>query len=119
MDTSKYISALMNSRDQAHVLHLGTTSYAQHMALQKYYDGIVPLVDTYVEAYQGTYNRLIRGIRRNSRFIQDPRKALSYFVTLRKRVKKMRLPKDSHLRNIQDSIMELLASTIYKLRFLK
>lgn len=119
MDTSKYISALVNSRDQAHMFHLGTSSYAQHKALEDYYNGIVPLVDTYVEAYQGTYNRLLRGVRRNSRFIQDPRKALSYFVTLRKRIRKMRLPKDSHLRNLQDGVMELIVSTIYKLRFLK
>lgn len=119
MDTSKYVSALLNSREQAHAFHWGTTSYAQHKALEDYYSGIVSLVDSYVEAYQGTYNRLLRGVRRNSRFMSDPKKALSYFVALRKRVKKMRLPKESHLRNIQDSIMELLASTIYKLRFLK
>ncbi len=28
---------LMNSRNQAHVFHLSTKSYAQHKALQKYY----------------------------------------------------------------------------------
>jgi hypothetical protein len=119
MDTSKYISALLNSREQAHTFHLGTSSYAQHKALEDYYNGIVPLVDSYVEAYQGTYNKLVRGIRRNSRFMSDPKKALVYFVALRKRLRKMRTAKPSHLRNIQDEITQLVSSTIYKLRFLK
>lgn len=120
MANARYISALFNSRDQAHVFHLATNSYAQHMALQGYYDGIIPLADAYVEAYQGTYNKKIRGLRKNSRFVQDPKKALSYFVGLRKRIRAMKpLASATHLKNIRDEIMALLTQTIYKLKFLK
>lgn len=120
MANARYVSALFNSRNQAHVFHLGTKSYAQHMALQAYYEGIIPLVDSYVESYQGTYNRRLNGLRKNSTYIQDPKKALSYFMRLKKRIRSMKpLSSATHLKNIRDEIMQLLSSTIYKLRFLK
>ncbi len=120
MANARYVSALFNSRDQAHVFHLNPISYAHHMALQSYYEGIIPLVDSYVEAYQGTYNKRIRGLRKNSRYIQDPKKALSYFKGLRKRIRAMKpLASATHLKNIRDEIMALLTSTIYKLQYLK
>lgn len=120
MANARYVSALFNSRNQAHVFHLRTKSYAQHMALQAYYEGIIPLVDSYVEAYQGTRNRRLNGLRKNSVYIQDPTKALAYFVRLKKRIRSMKpLASETHLKNIRDEIMQLLSSTIYKLRFLK
>ena len=45
---SKFISTLFSSREQAHIFHLQTSSYAMHAALNKYYDGIVDLIDKYV-----------------------------------------------------------------------
>lgn len=120
MANARYVSALFNSRDQAHVFHLATNSYAQHMALQGYYDGIIPLADAYVETYQGSRTKKMNGLRRNSRFIKDPKKALSYFMGLRKRIIHMRqLSKQSHLKAIRDDIMALIDQTIYKLKFLK
>lgn len=114
-DVNKFVSILMSSATQAHVFHLHTPSYAQHKALEDYYTGIVPLVDSYVESYQGTYGRLVRPVR-SYPLINDPRKALSYFQMLYKKTKSMKgLPKD-HLKNIQDSIAELITSTIYKLK---
>lgn len=115
-DVNKFVSILLSSATQAHVFHLHTPSYAQHKALEDYYTGIVPLVDSYVESYQGTYGRLVRPVKSNA-IANDPRKALLYFQILKRKVEKMKLPKD-HLRNIQDSIMELITSTIYKLKFL-
>lgn len=49
---AKFLSTLFNSRDQAHIFHLQTSSYAAHKALNKYYDEIVDLVDTYAETYK-------------------------------------------------------------------
>ena len=115
MDVNRFVSLLMSSATQAHVFHLHTPSYAQHKALEDYYTGIVPLVDSYVESYQGTYGKLVRPVRAFP-IINDPRKSLVYFKMLYKKINAMKnLPKD-HLRNIQDSIMELITSTMYKLK---
>ena len=46
-------SHLLFSQTQAHVFHLQTGSYAEHKALQGYYEGIDDLVDSLVESYQG------------------------------------------------------------------
>jgi hypothetical protein len=117
MDVAKFVSIVMFSSQQAHVFHLQTPSYAQHKALEDYYTSIVGLIDSYVEVYQGTYMKIIKPMRSGT-LINDPLKALSYFIKLKKTLKSLRTPTDSHLRNIQDTIMELVTSTIYKLKFL-
>jgi hypothetical protein len=111
---SKFVGMLMNSRSQAHSFHLTTQSYAQHKALQNYYEGIVPLLDEWAEAYMGRYGRL-RRITMNRRFLSDPKKAKVYFRGLLTRIRALRLPRDSYLRSIQDEITVLIRSTLYML----
>jgi Family of unknown function (DUF5856) len=114
MAANRYVGALLNSREQAHVFHLMTNSYAQHKALQTYYEGIVPLLDEWAEAYMGKYGRL-RRITTNKRFLRDPKKARQYFKTLLTRIKAMKLPKDSYLKSVQDDISVLIRQTMYML----
>jgi DNA-binding ferritin-like protein len=114
MAANKFIGMLFNSRTQAHVFHLVTPYYSQHKALEKYYEKIVDLTDSYAEAYMGQYGRL-KKINANSRFLRDPKKARLYFMNLLKRIKHLRLPKDTYLRNIQDEITALIRRTIYML----
>jgi hypothetical protein len=112
---NRYIGALMNSREQAHIFHLRTNSYAEHKALEKYYEKIVPLLDEWAEAYMGKYGRLKR-ITVNKRFLRDPKKARQYFRSLLGRIRALRLPKgDAYLKNIQDEIVALIRSTMYML----
>ena len=112
---NRYIGLLMNSRTQAHAFHLTTGSFAEHKALQAYYEGIVPLLDAWAEAYMGKYGRL-RRIQTNKRFMQDPKKARLYFKSLLTRVKAIKLPRgDTYLKNIQDEITALIRSTLYML----
>jgi len=42
------LSMLLHSRNQAHVFHLRVSpkGLAPHLALQSYYEGIVPLIDS-------------------------------------------------------------------------
>lgn len=70
---TKFVAILMNSRNQAHAFHLETSSYAQHKALEKYYEKIVDLLDDYAEAYMGKYGRIGR-IHVNSRQIRNPKR---------------------------------------------
>mgnify|MGYP006299750059 CR=1 FL=1 len=115
-DVNRFVSLLLSSATQAHVYHLHTPSYAQHKALEDYYTAVVPLVDSYVESYQGTYMKLVKPVK-SMPISNDPRKALLYFRMIKSKIQKMKLPKD-HLKNIQDTITELITSTIYKLKFL-
>jgi hypothetical protein len=115
MAANRYVGMLMNSREQAHMFHLTTNSYAQHKALQAYYEGIVPLLDAWAEAYMGKYGRLKR-ITMNKRFLRDPKKARQYFRSLLGRIRALRLPRgDTYLKNIQDEIVALIRSTLYML----
>jgi len=48
-----FVSTLLHSATNTHFMHFQTESYAEHKALQMYYEGIVDLVDDFTEAYQG------------------------------------------------------------------
>lgn len=117
---AKFISTLFHCRDQAHIFHLQTQSYATHKALNEFYDGIVDLVDTYVETFQGRYG-IVTGYAPAGKFLEGDTEIIKYFTALQKFIDstKKSLPQDSELNNIVDEILSLVNSTIYKLRFLK
>lgn len=109
---SKYVALLMRSREKAHMYHLTTSSFAEHKALQAYYEGIIPLLDAYAEAYMGKYGRLKRFVLpRNATKMS----ARMYFKTLLTRIRACSLPRDTYLKNIQDEITALVRSTLYML----
>lgn len=114
---AKFVSLLLHARTSAHILHLQTRSYAQHMALGGLYESIGGLADDFVEAFQGLY-----GIIEEypSGFVPPARDALAEVVAFGRSVKTMRrqIPQDSELQNIIDEIASLIDGTIYKLRFL-
>ena len=117
----QFISTLFASRTQAHIFHLQTPSFAAHMALQGYYDGIVDLVDGFVESYQGKYG-IITGYGNIAlQEYQSCEAIIMFFETLCMYVEKSRgmVAQDSYLQNQIDEIVTLIKSTIYKLRFLK
>jgi hypothetical protein len=117
---AKFVSTLLASRNQAHIFHLQSTSYAAHKALQEYYEGIVDLVDSYVESYQGKYD-MLKGYSNNFQIIEEEGRTINYFMGVSTFVDKIRteLPQDGALNNIVDEISALVSATIYKLRFLK
>ena len=116
---AKFISLLLSSREQAHIFHLQTPSFAAHKALQEYYEGIVDLVDTYVESYQGRYG-ILKGYMPTNTILEDD-SVVRYFTGLQKFVDETRgqLPQDGELNNTVDEIAGLISSTVYKLKFLK
>ena len=52
------IARVFADRDAAHVAHLKTRSYAQHMALGEFYEGVIGAADAAVEAYQGMFGQV-------------------------------------------------------------
>jgi hypothetical protein len=115
---SQYISTLFASRTQAHIFHLQTTSYAQHIALGAYYDGIVDATDALVELIQGRYG-IVRGYTSPATFKEDD-SAVSYFEALLKYVdlNRANLPQDGNIQNQIEVIIDLVNSTLYKLKYL-
>ena len=121
-EVAKFISNLLNSRQQAHVYHwqeVGEGSNAVHEALNEYYDKIVKKIDGLVESIQGR-NGIIRGY--NLEFaVREDNKPLIYFQALVKYVEavRQRLPQDSYVQNQIDEIVDLLETTKYKLENLR
>ena len=109
---SKLLSALLHSRTQAHVYHWRTKSFAAHKALQNYYETIVPLFDEYAEGYQGRYG-LVSGYT-SAPLNQNPMKARMYFQKLLKKIDETKV-RDTYLKNILDTIRQLVYQTMYLL----
>ena len=55
---AKAIGIMFAGRTVTHIQHLKTKSYAEHKALNEFYDGIVDLADDLAEATQGQYELL-------------------------------------------------------------
>jgi hypothetical protein len=117
----QFISTLFASRTQAHIFHLQTDSFAEHKALNDYYDEIIDLTDGLVESFQGKYG-IIRGYMNVAvQEYEGCEGVILYFNTLCGYVEKSRqmLPQDSYIQNQIDEIVALINSTNYKLRFLQ
>jgi hypothetical protein len=52
-EMESFAQTLLHSATCAHIQHWQTTSYAEHKALQKYYESMPDLVDDLVETYMG------------------------------------------------------------------
>lgn len=120
--TGLFLGTLMQSRNQAHIYHLqvqGPGSHAAHLALQAYYEDIVPLIDMIAEGIQGRYG-IITGYRMPEA-IREDNNAKIYFEGLCKFVEVMRkeIPQDSYIQNQVDTVVDLIESTKYKLKFLQ
>lgn len=110
---------MFHSRTQAHVFHLQTTSFAEHKALNDYYDEIIELADGLVESYQGKYG-ILRGYS-NYPILEytDKNQVIIYFEALASKVTSLRGEViDSYIQNQIDNVIELLESTLYKLKCL-
>ena len=119
-DYTEMISLLMHSRSQIHILHLQTKSFAEHKALNDYYDGIVGLIDGLVESYQGKYNILSGYKSYDLSDYKSTESTIKYLKDLYSKIEKLRkCCDDSYIQNQIDNVCELINSTLYKLRFLK
>lgn len=116
---SKMVSEILTSRNQVHIFHLQTKSFAEHKALNDYYDGIGDLFDGLVESYQGKYGIISDYSCGGVVQYKSNKDTIKYFEDLVKNIEKFRKSvNDSYLENQIDTIVELIYSTIYKLKFL-
>ena len=116
-DINSFFSHLFMVRDQSHKLHLSTKSYAQHKALDGFYEGILALIDELVETYQGQYD-LVKLDFSSSEKTDDPEKLIREFSGFISDSRKL-FSNETYLQNILDEMAALTYRTLYKLRFLK
>lgn len=116
---AEIISILFISREQAHREHLRTTSYAKHMALAAFYEGIVDIADEFAESFMGLYEPF-SGIpykMAKAGAIDDVLEG--YMDSINELRESLDGQQDRPLQNIIDNACALYASTLYKLRNLK
>lgn len=118
MKAAELIARLFAARTAAHMAHLQTTSYAQHVALDGFYNGIVDKTDAFAEAYQGIY-----GVIDTYPTTALPGgNAQVWMPTLRAWIKANRdaaSEGQTELANMIDDILALFDSTIYRIKTLR
>lgn len=94
-----------------HFCHLTTKSFAEHSAFGAFYEGIIPLLDKFMEAFIGRYGKL--------EHVQDSLQ-VPFKVTIQDLISwietnRYKLTDSTELQNILDELLGLCNSTIYKL----
>jgi hypothetical protein len=116
----RLIALLFFARDVAHREHLKTTSYAQHVALNEFYEAIVGNADSIAEAYQGR-NGIIDDIPMLTMELSGgPAEKLEKILTAFEKIRYTAADKsDSTIQNLIDEAIAQFLSTLYKLKNLK
>ena len=116
----EFILTLLHAATNAHILHLRSRSYAEHVALGEFYQALPELVDAVVEATQGRTGELIdypvQYYAPASTGLEELEMLKDYIDEERQ---KDGIPQDSEIQNLIDEIASQVDSTLYKLRFLK
>ena len=108
------IGQLFQSRDIMHITHLQTLNYAEHKALNSYYDGILDLTDSLVETYFGTIGKRVNFKIPQSEYMNSTQ----HLSQLKDYIVKHRGVfggENTHLQNIIDEIVALITQTLYLL----
>lgn len=115
----KIIAIAFLSRDIAHKEHLKTKSYAQHVALGSFYDGIIDAIDSFAEMYQGRYGIIndipTVSLKGGNNIADKLEKLMGMIEEERKNYAK----NDTPIQNKIDEMVGLYLSTLYKLRNLQ
>jgi hypothetical protein len=116
---SAFIQNLLHCVTNSHLLHLQTRSYAQHMALGAFYTELEELTDALAEIIQGKYG-LLTGYSAN--YDLPPTDPIAYLEQVSGYIEASRrsswFPQDTNIQNEVDTIVSLVDSTLYKLRYL-
>lgn len=106
---------LLHAATIAHIIHLQTNSFAQHMALDELYQALPDLADELIESYQGKYGIV-------DKYPLDaglalPMDAVAFVRNLAGYVEKNRaaVAPDTYIQNIIDEITGQIRRTEYKL----
>lgn len=111
----EFATCILHSITGTHMMHLATFSFAEHKALEAFYNAVGDLIDSFVEAYQGKYKTRVVYLAG----FDLPTNAVDYLTYLQDEVAELRtqagFPQDSELQNITDEIASLIDGTLYQL----
>lgn len=114
-----FVGMLFLARDVAHSVHLNTRSYAKHVALNAFYDGIIDHTDKFAEAYQGRHGLIgpisLMSAKKTSNIVDFLESSLAEVEEMRYKVCDKT---DTPIQQLIDNIVELYLTTLYKLKFL-
>ena len=115
-DSAEFLLTLLHSSTNTHLLHWTTKSYAEHVALGKYYDEVIDLTDQLAEAMMGKFDTtptVPESYYAPAATGKEELEALKDYVAEARK----QLPQDSEIQNITDEIAQLIDSTLFLLRF--
>jgi hypothetical protein len=116
MSCPEFIAQSFAVRTAAHLLHLASSSYSQHVALSDFYTALSGSIDRYAEVYMGLEGQ-IKTFPSKTPPNETPIGLLEDYLEF---VHAEQGDDESEaLENILAEIEELTAQTIYKLKFLK
>jgi hypothetical protein len=107
---------LLKARTDVHLTHLlqKDKTLATHNAMSIFYEGVLDLVDTYVETSMGIDDTFKLTEVEESMAITNP---LAYFKNLYNTISVERqVIKESFLQNQIDTMQELIAHTLYRIK---
>lgn len=109
------VARVFATRNSAHLAHWKTKSYAQHVALGDFYDGVIDKVDGLVEMCQGTHGligavanqshspvNIVARLEDDAQWLADNRSEIAEDNTA--------------IENAVDDLIGLYLSTLYKLK---
>lgn len=115
-EAAEFLLTLLHASTNTHILHWTTKSYAEHVALGKFYEELPELVDALAEAMMGRYDMtptFPANYYHPAQTGKEELEALKDYVSQARQS----LPQDSEIQNLTDSIAELIDSTLFLLRF--
>jgi hypothetical protein len=114
------VTCLQHSRTTTQMQHWKTASRSDHQALNFFYDTLPPLLDDFVESFQGKYGLLTDYILDYKLSDQEP---LAYMKALAFQVESLSqsedFPQDSWIQNQIQEMLKVIYQTVYQLRELK
>ena len=108
------IAKVFMARNNTHIAHWKTKSYAEHVALGDFYDGAIDLLDNLVECYQGNFG-IIGDIPKDEMHHDGYVECLSDQVAWIAKNRSKIAKNVAALENIVDEITGLYLKTLYKL----
>lgn len=117
----KLVSRVFYARNVAHFAHWrakGEGSYARHVALGDFYEGVIGALDRLVEAYQGAFE-VIGTIPSPAETGADPIKVLENDAAWIEQNHDAICKGNRALANLLDGTTEVYLTALYKLRNLK
>lgn len=114
----EFIARCFHARTAAHILHLKSKSYAEHKALNEFYDEIIDLTDDFAEMYQGEQSTIIQTYPDGYRTPSSPLVLISGLQSWVENNRKNICDSQQCQAQI-DVILMLCNQTFYKLKFLK